>query len=77
MNRRKLLLRLLEEEAKKYRLEANTSLKRHGHTNEMLMSRREDIPQPVIDALLVDFLNYFARHQNVDYELYVSRLRKS
>jgi len=70
------LLQLIERNINEYRLEANASLRRNGHMNDYIMDGKEDIPQGVIDALLVDFLNYVRVFQGVDYGMYTKDLKK-
>lgn len=73
---KKDLMNLLEKNLKEYRLDANDSLRRSSHMNEEIMSKREDLPQKIIDALLVDFVNYGGSCQGLDYGLYVDYLTK-
>jgi hypothetical protein len=70
------LMNLLEKEAKLYRLNANDSLRRNGHMNDYAMKGREDVPQEIVDALLVDFINYVGTGQGLDEGLYVHNLKK-
>jgi hypothetical protein len=69
------LLKLIEARAKEYSAEARSSLVRNNHMNEI--KKDEEIDQRVIDAVLVDFINYIGVTQGVDYGLYTSDLRKS
>ena len=39
------------------------------------MRKSQNLPQPVVDAVLVDFINYVANSYNVDYNLYVKDIR--
>jgi hypothetical protein len=68
------LLNMLERGAKEYRLDANVSLNRSIHMNDL--KPMVNIPQKFIDALLVDFINFVGRYQGVDYALYTSDLIK-
>lgn len=70
------LLMMLERHINEYRLDANNSLRRNSHMNESVMESKEDVPQQVIDALLVDFVNYVGAQQGLDYGLYTKYLRK-
>jgi hypothetical protein len=70
------LLEILVETINDYRLDANDSLRRNAHMNNDVMKNREDIPQEVIDALLVDFVNYFGLRRGGDYGLYTKDLKK-
>ncbi|MDO8571687.1 MAG: hypothetical protein Q7R79_03330, partial [bacterium] len=74
------LLNFLTEESKKYRQTALSSLERNGHMNDL---SKEDISklntdgqliQRVVDALLVDFINFVGVNQCVDYGLYTKDL---
>lgn len=68
------LLDMLKEDAKIYRKDSLQSLARNSHMNEV---RRVDlIKQPVIDAVLVDFINFVASKHCVDYSLYTKDLEK-
>jgi len=68
----KILVRTINE----YRLDANDSLRRCSNMNEKVMENRENIPQEIIDALLVDFVNYFGSRRGGDYGLYTEDLKK-
>ncbi len=70
------LLNLIEGNVRTYRLDANDSLRRNSHMNANVMAHRENIPQEVVDALLVDFINYVGVWQGVDYGMYVEDLNK-
>ncbi len=65
------LLELIEEYAKDYRRSANASLRRNGHMNGEVMNDRKDLPQEVVDALIVDFINYVGSRQGLDYGMHV------
>jgi len=67
---------MLERYINEYRLGANNSLRRNSHMNESVMESKEDVPQQVMDALLVDFVNYVGVQQGLDYGLYTKHLRK-
>ena len=73
---KKDLMDLLERNIREYRLKANESLRKNHHMNDNVMDGREDIPREVIDALLVDFLNYVGNYQGLDTGMYVEHLRR-
>jgi hypothetical protein len=67
------LCKLLEKEAKKYIGDGvAASLKRNKHMHEW---RQKKIPEHLIDALLVDFINHVAAGQGLDYALYTKDLK--
>jgi len=68
------MLELTQKYAKDYSKESKTSLFRNSHMNEIL--ENEQIEQKVIDAVLVDFINYIAVKHGVDYGLHTSDLRR-
>lgn len=70
------LLKLVEGNIREYRQNANKSLRINGHMNNQVMDGRENIPQEVVDALLVDFLNYLGADQGVDYGMYTCHLKE-
>ena len=61
------LLNYLENQAKNYRKNCLTSIKRNKHMNQY---EDEIVFQTTIDAILVDFINFIGVHQGVDYGLY-------
>ena len=63
---------LLEKEVSLYRGKAAASIKRNRHMNKM--GSEEQVSQPVIDALLVDFVNFVAAGQGMDLGLKTSDL---
>lgn len=67
------LLQLIEKTAKEYRVDAQDSLDRNSHMNHL---KKEFVTQKVIDAVLVDFINFMAMKQCIDYGLYVSDFTK-
>jgi hypothetical protein len=69
------MLELTKKYADKYSEEAKTSLVRNNHMNEI--KKDEDIDQRIIDAVLVDFINFIGVKHGIDYALYTSDLRKS
>lgn len=78
------LLKLLEIEAKGYRKNALASIARNKHMNDLSPEDLESLKkldqpflQRVIDALLVDFINYFAVGQCIDLGLYTKDLNVS
>lgn len=58
----------LTEYAKDYSIIAKQSVIRNNHMNDI--NSGEFIEQKHIDAILVDFINYIASLQGVDYGLY-------
>lgn len=54
------LCKLVERVIKKYRLEARDSVIRNKHMNDLGPRDKSALKQKIIDALLVDFLNFFA-----------------
>jgi hypothetical protein len=66
------LYKLLENKAKTYRLTALSSIKRNKHMNDCKNPRAS---QNIIDALLVDFINYVALGQGLNLGLYTKDLR--
>ena len=57
MNRGEML-DLLTTYAKKYRLDANASMRRNAHMNEGARKGKSPLSQKTIDSLLVDFINF-------------------
>ena len=70
------LFQILQDSINEYRLGANDSLRINSHMNAKVMEGRENIPQEIIDALLVDFVNYYGGRRGGDYGLYTGHLRK-
>lgn len=66
---------LLEREARDYRLEAISGIKRNSHMNDLRDYPSQDKAQNLIDALLVDFINVVANGQGLDLGLKVEHLR--
>ena len=62
------LLQYLEAAAKKYRKNAVKSVNRNCHMNDC--EGKVNIPQSIVDALLVDFINFVGVEQGVDFGLY-------
>lgn len=69
------MLELTKKYADKYSEEAKISLVRNNHMNEI--KKNEEIDQRVIDAVLVDFINFIGVKHGIDYALHTSDLRKS
>lgn len=65
------LCKLLEDEAKEYRLKSLNSIKQNSHMNSC---KNPKVSQPVIDAILVDFINYVATGQGIDLGLHTKHL---
>jgi len=68
------LSNLVRSRAEKYSKTSKESLVRNNHLNEI--KDQEDLEQRVIDAVLVDFVNYCAGCAGIDYALQTSDLRK-
>jgi len=60
-------LTLLKETADAYRKTAKETIELNSHMNNL--NGQCDLTQDEIDAVLVDFINYLARNQGVDYGL--------
>lgn len=69
------LLNLLTQHVKNYRKDAKKSLFRNNHMNDL--TKGDKIPQKVIDALLVDFVNYVGMQHCVDWGLYTKDIQTS
>jgi len=63
----------LTEHAKNYREDAQKSIARNKHMNNV---KGETVSQDVIDAVLVDFINYIGVKSWLDYGLYTSDFEK-
>ena len=59
--------------AKDYRLVSNESINRNTHMNDITVI---NLPQEVIDAVLVDFINFMGAKYGVDYGLYTKDIQK-
>ncbi len=58
-----------------YRKEAEERIARNSHMNEM---REGEVIDPRhIDAVLVDFMNYFAGRHGLDFGMYTADLKKA
>lgn len=69
------LLKMLENCAKDYRKKCVDSIIRNKHMNDLSMD--EETPsQEMIDAILVDFINYVGLFQGLDYGLYTHYLKE-
>lgn len=66
------LLEYLTRIAKEYRLDCADSVSRNCHMNESL--GKCGVDQKILDAILVDFINYIGIDQHVDYGLYTRDL---
>lgn len=62
------LLSFLDKMGKEYRLDCEKSINRNNHMNEL--EKHVELNQDIIDAILVDFINFIGINQNVDYGLY-------
>jgi hypothetical protein len=67
------LLDLLESEARLYRKGARSSVRRNQHQNEVKVF---GVRQEMVDALLVDFINFIAVGMGGDLGLTSKHLRK-
>jgi hypothetical protein len=65
-------LMLLTEIAQQYRIEAQKSLERNRHMNEI--KEGEQVQQRIIDAVLTDFINYLGMKSGFDFGLYTDDL---
>lgn len=63
-----LELMKLTKKAQYYRQDAKASLLRNNHMNEIRAN--QNIDQKVIDAVLVDFINYIGMKEGIDFGLY-------
>lgn len=72
MNGRELMS--LTRQAQEYRADAQKSLERNRHMNEI--EQGEQVQQRIIDAVLTDFINYLGMKQGADFGLYTEDLRK-
>jgi hypothetical protein len=61
-------LDLLTAKAKKYRIDAQCSLERNCHMNKI--EKGEIVQMRIIDAVLVDFINFIGMQGCIDYGLY-------
>lgn len=75
------LLNLLTEEAKKYHRKALSSVERNWHMNNLSskdlqrLIKNQQLTQDLIDALLVDFINFIGVGLCVDYGLYTKNIQ--
>jgi hypothetical protein len=67
------MLEITKGYADKYRKEAQQSLERNNHMNEI--EGGEMVQQRHIDAVLVDFINYIGVKHGIDYALYTKDLK--
>lgn len=67
------LLRLLTNFAKDYSKEGVKSVRQNSHMNQVNI--KKDVNQKVVDATLVDFINFIAGQYGVDYGLYTKDLK--
>lgn len=66
------LLRYLDHCACEYHVGATASIARNKHMNKM---EGQLIPQDIVNAVLVDFINWVGTHQGLDYALYTRDLK--
>jgi len=79
-------LNILSKRAREYSPDAIASLTRNHHMNDLTGGKIYqdkdniklvvDIDQRVVDAVLVDFINYVGMSMCVDYGLYTKRLKE-
>jgi hypothetical protein len=67
------LLSYLTAIVREYRKNCNKSINVNKHMNEL--NGKAKIKQKVIDAILVDFINYVGINQGVDYGLYTNDIK--
>jgi len=67
-------LQLLTKYAKRYRKDAQKSLERNNHMNDI--QEGELVQQRIIDAILVDYINFVGVQNCCDYAMCVSDLSK-
>jgi len=68
------LLKLIKNAAISYSEIANTSIHNNNHMNNIATNIK--IEQNIIDAILVDFINYIGVKQGIDYAMYTSDLHR-
>lgn len=74
------LLNLLDGEAMKYREETLSSIERNRHMNDLSgkdiakLKENQEWAQRIVDAVLVDFVNFVGVGQGLDYGLYTKHL---
>lgn len=66
------LLELMKNYAREYRKDAQSSISRNTHMNEI--EDGEQLQQRHIDAAIVDFINYIGVRHGIDYALYTNDL---
>ena len=66
------LLEMITRNACDYSKDAKASLLRNNHMNEI--EKDTPLDQKVIDAVLVDFINFIGMQQGVDYAIYTRDL---
>jgi len=68
------VLNTLSQTAQDYRAEANESIFRNRHMNTI--KDKPNMEQGLIDAFLVDFINYVGACKGIDYAMYTKDLGK-
>jgi hypothetical protein len=66
------ILETTTEYAKKYRRDAQKSLEINRHMNQI--DEGEQVQQRIIDAVLVDFINYIGMKHGIDMGIYTKDL---
>jgi ATP-dependent protease ClpP protease subunit len=67
------LLNLIKGYADSYHVLSQESIKRNTHMNDVFIG--ETVQQRHIDAVLVDFINFIAQKNCMDYGLYTKDLK--
>ena len=62
------ILEKLVEYSKKYRTDASETIKRNSHMNDI--NENDVIDQRIVDAVLVDYINFIGHCHGIDYALY-------
>lgn len=68
------LLDKIHKHLQDYRPEAIASIRRNSHMNEITADTQ--IEQKVVDAILVDFINFVGMQYCVDYAMYTCDLKQ-
>lgn len=69
-------LELVTNNAKRYAPGCKESLIRNGHMNRVVKEDVDNLDDEMVEAILVDFINFIGRNQGVDYALYTRDLKK-
>jgi len=71
------LLKYLDDRASEYCRISKASLARSIHMNNLKKSEVAKIHQDVIEAIIVDFVNFIGSQQGLDYGLYTKHLKST